>query len=58
LLTRHGFLDYFNYALLNLVDKTLGTIHAKVVKKSYEEALALLEALTVFNDLESSWPSK
>jgi hypothetical protein len=50
--------DFFCYALLDLVDKTLSTIHTKVVKRKYDEAMPLLEALTAFNDLESSWPSK
>ncbi|KDQ64402.1 hypothetical protein JAAARDRAFT_683621 [Jaapia argillacea MUCL 33604] len=49
-------IDFFNYALLDLVDKTLSTIHTKIIKKENDEAMYLLEALTVFMNLESSWP--
>jgi hypothetical protein len=50
-------LDFFNFAILDLVDKSLSTIHAKIVKKEWNEALVQLEALSVFQDIESSWPS-
>jgi len=39
-------LDFFNYGLLDLVDKTLSNIHTKIVKKNYDEAFDLFEALT------------
>jgi hypothetical protein len=51
-------LDFFNFAILDLVDKSLSTIHAKIVKKEWNEALVQLEALSVFQDIESSWPSR
>ena len=50
--------DFFSYAQLDLVDRALSAIHTNVVKRKYDEAMPLLEALTVFSDLESSWPSK
>ncbi|RDB19905.1 hypothetical protein Hypma_012756 [Hypsizygus marmoreus] len=48
--------DFYPYAVLDLVDKTLTATHTKLAKKAYDEAYCLLEALTVFNDFESCWP--
>lgn len=50
--------DLYCYQLLDLIDKTLSTLHTKITKKQWDEAWSHLEALTVFMDLESSWPSK
>lgn len=49
--------DYYNYAVLDLVDRTLSTLHGKLIKKKWEEAYYYLEALTVFQEFDSSWPS-
>lgn len=51
-------LDYYAYACLDLIDKTLTTVHSKIAKKHYDEAYGILEGLTVFNELDSSWLGK
>lgn len=47
--------DFYSYAVLDLVDKQLSVAHSKITKKDYDEAYCILEALTVFNDMESAW---
>ncbi|KAF8897760.1 hypothetical protein BD779DRAFT_1608275 [Infundibulicybe gibba] len=48
--------DFYPYALLDLVDKTLRTAHSKISKKDWDEGYSILEALFAFMDIESSWP--
>jgi hypothetical protein len=43
--------------VLDLVDKQLSAAHSKITKKDYDEAYYILEALTVFNDMDSAWLS-
>jgi hypothetical protein len=50
--------DFHTCALLDLVDKTLSKIHAKIVKTNWDDAMHLLEALTLFNELEGFWTSE
>ncbi|KAF5333277.1 hypothetical protein D9611_002577 [Ephemerocybe angulata] len=47
--------DFFGYAVLDLVDTTLLSLHGKVVKKKYDEAYSILEGLTIFMDFEGQW---
>ncbi|KAG2013808.1 hypothetical protein CC2G_010678 [Coprinopsis cinerea AmutBmut pab1-1] len=47
--------DFFAYGVLDLVDKTLSTLHSKVTKKAWDEAYAILEGITCFMDCESVW---
>ncbi|KAG6910938.1 hypothetical protein DXG01_005992 [Tephrocybe rancida] len=49
-------LDFFSYAVLDLVDKNLASTHAKITKKAYEDAFYLLEGLVHFNDYDAPWP--
>ncbi|KAF5387663.1 hypothetical protein D9615_000592 [Tricholomella constricta] len=48
--------NFYPYAVLDLVDKTLSTAHTKITKKAYQDAYYLLEGLTLFNDFDLSWP--
>lgn len=48
--------DFYSYAVLDLVDKTLATAHTKITQKAYQDTYHLLEALTLFNDYDTSWP--
>lgn len=41
-----------------MIDKTLSGINSKIIKEAYDDAFYLLEALTVFFDCESAWPSE
>lgn len=50
--------DFYAYGLLDLVDKSLSSLHSKILKKKWDECVVTIEALTVFNDLESWWPSE
>ncbi|KAF8969504.1 hypothetical protein BDZ97DRAFT_1653923, partial [Flammula alnicola] len=47
--------DFFSYGVLDLVDKTLTTLHTKIKKKDWEDAYYLLEGLVIFVDFESVW---
>ncbi|KAG6821526.1 hypothetical protein H0H93_000035 [Arthromyces matolae] len=48
--------DFYAYGCLDLVDKTLSTVNAKIAKKGFEDAYFLLEGLALWNDFEGSWP--
>ncbi|GLB34026.1 hypothetical protein LshimejAT787_0109100 [Lyophyllum shimeji] len=48
--------DFYAYAVLDLVDKTLAAAHTKIAQKAYQDAYHLLEALVLFNDYDMSWP--
>ena len=50
--------DYFNYGQLDLMDKELSTIHARLWKKNFDEAYTLLEALSNLLVSYCSWPSE
>ncbi len=50
--------DYYSYALHNLIESTFGVIKSKVNKKEWVEAFYAIEALTVFFDFESDWTSE
>lgn len=50
--------DFFNYAILDLIDGALGKLHARIVKKDWEEAYIMVLALTCFMENESSWPGE
>ncbi|KAJ7129392.1 hypothetical protein C8R44DRAFT_872666 [Mycena epipterygia] len=45
------------YGQLALVDSALGTLHSKIAKKDWDGAFTILEALTLFNEFESDWPT-
>ncbi|KDR83899.1 hypothetical protein GALMADRAFT_86570 [Galerina marginata CBS 339.88] len=47
--------DFFSYGVLELVDKTLATLHTKIKKKEWEEAYYILEGLVTFVDFEPAW---
>lgn len=48
--------DFYGYAMLDLIDDTLSKLHAKVVGKKWNEAMAVFEALTPFLDMTTaSW---
>lgn len=47
--------EFYAHAVFDLVDKTLATIYSKINRKDYDEAYCMLEGLTVFNQLDSSW---
>lgn len=47
--------DYFSYGVLDLIDKTLSTLHAKIIKKDYDTAYSILEALTLFMSDCGAW---
>jgi len=47
--------DFYPYAVLDLVHKHLSAAYSRITKKDYDEAYCILEALTVFNDMESAW---
>jgi len=47
--------DFYSYAILDLIDKTLTAAHSKITKKDYDEGYYILEALTIFIDRESEW---
>jgi hypothetical protein len=51
------FEDFYPYAVLDLVHKHLSAAYSRITKKDYDEAYCILEALTVFNDMESAWLS-
>jgi hypothetical protein len=51
------FEDFYPYAVLDLVNKQLSAAHSRIAKKDYDEAYCILEALTVFNDMDSAWLS-
>ncbi|KAK0482064.1 hypothetical protein EDD18DRAFT_1201854 [Armillaria luteobubalina] len=48
--------DYYSYAVLDLVDNTISILNNKVKKKAWNDAMDLLEAITLFFDMEDSWP--
>lgn len=47
--------DFFPYATMDLVEKTLLNLHSKVTKKNWSDAYSILEALTVFIDMFGDW---
>ncbi|RXW21964.1 hypothetical protein EST38_g3917 [Candolleomyces aberdarensis] len=47
--------DFFPYATLDLVEKTLKNLHSKVTKKNWNDAYPILEGLTVFIGLFGDW---
>ncbi|KAL0949293.1 hypothetical protein HGRIS_009371 [Hohenbuehelia grisea] len=49
--------DFAAYGSLDLVDKALIAIHNKLVKKMWDDAYHLMEALTVFNNCDVDWPT-
>lgn len=50
--------DCYSYAVLDLIDNTIDdTLNNKVKKKDWNDAMDLLEVLTLFFDIESFWPS-
>ncbi|KAG6880169.1 hypothetical protein C0992_004621 [Termitomyces sp. T32_za158] len=48
--------DFYAYACLDLVDKTMISANSKITSKKYEDAYHLLEALALFNLDEMAWP--
>ncbi|KAJ7498661.1 hypothetical protein FB451DRAFT_1016821, partial [Mycena latifolia] len=44
------------YGKLALIDSTLALLHSKILKKGWDDAFTILEALTLFNEMESYWP--
>ncbi|KAJ7832331.1 hypothetical protein B0H14DRAFT_2592133 [Mycena olivaceomarginata] len=44
------------YGKLALIDSTLTTLHSKIVKKDWDSAFPILEALAPFNEMEDDWP--
>ncbi|KDQ18622.1 hypothetical protein BOTBODRAFT_29001 [Botryobasidium botryosum FD-172 SS1] len=48
--------DFYNYAILDIIDHALSTIHARIKKREWDEAYFQLEALTIFQKIESQWP--
>lgn len=49
--------DYFGYAVLDLVDSTLSTIHTHVIKKRWLDAWHALDALAKYNEMFGDWIS-
>ncbi|TFY70326.1 hypothetical protein EVG20_g2688 [Dentipellis fragilis] len=47
--------DFFGYAILDLVDRTLSSIHTLVVKKKWLDAFYAIVALTYFMDMNTEW---
>ncbi|KAL5482522.1 hypothetical protein ACEPAI_9116 [Sanghuangporus weigelae] len=47
--------DYYGYAILDLVDKTLSSINTHVSKKQWLDAWRALDALSKFSDMCCSW---
>ncbi|KAF9464897.1 hypothetical protein BDZ94DRAFT_1281792 [Collybia nuda] len=47
--------EFYAQAVFDLVDKALAMVYSKINKKDYAEAYFILEGLTVFNQLDSSW---
>ncbi|KAL5519916.1 hypothetical protein ACEPAG_1576 [Sanghuangporus baumii] len=47
--------DYYGYAILDLVDKTLSSINSHVSKKQWIDAWRALDALSKFSDMCYSW---
>ena len=50
--------DFFPYAVLDLVEITLKSLHTKVTKKNWNDAYPILEGLTVFMSLFGDWTRK
>jgi hypothetical protein len=51
-------IDFTNYAMLDLIDKSLSTLHTKIIKKDLDEAYSVLEALVLFVSMDSGWTCK
>ncbi|KAI0677630.1 hypothetical protein C8Q78DRAFT_1003597 [Trametes maxima] len=51
----HIYNDFFGYAILDLVDSTLSSIHTLVVKKKYRDAWRALDCLGRFSDDLQDW---
>src|SRR6266545_3256363 len=47
--------DFYSYGVLELVDKTLSSLHTKIVKKAWKDAYSILEALIMFASFEGIW---
>ncbi|KAL5501708.1 hypothetical protein ACEPAH_8968 [Sanghuangporus vaninii] len=47
--------DYYGYAILDLVDKSLSSINTHVTKKQWLDAWRALDALSKFSDMCYSW---
>ncbi|KAJ7044610.1 hypothetical protein C8F04DRAFT_1026939 [Mycena alexandri] len=45
-----------NRGKLALIEKSLATLHSKIVKKDWNGAFVVLEALSLFNELDGDWP--
>ncbi|KAF7352557.1 hypothetical protein MVEN_01221000 [Mycena venus] len=41
---------------LDVIDSALTTLHSKIVKKDWDGAFLILEALLIFNECEDYWP--
>lgn len=50
-------LDYYPYAMHDLIDTTFAAIKSRVNKKDWIEAFYAIEALTIFFEFESDWTS-
>ncbi|KAA1472391.1 hypothetical protein DENSPDRAFT_838647 [Dentipellis sp. KUC8613] len=48
--------DFLGYAILDLVDSTLSSIHTLVVKKKWLDAFYAIVALTHFMHMNAEWP--
>ncbi|KAJ7653480.1 hypothetical protein B0H17DRAFT_1147069 [Mycena rosella] len=44
------------YGKLALIDSMLAMLHSKILEKDWDGAFTILEALTVFNEMEAYWP--
>ncbi|KAJ7590622.1 hypothetical protein C8J56DRAFT_538313 [Mycena floridula] len=49
--------DYFSYGVLDLIDKTLSVLHNKHLKKQWDQAMPIIEGLTLFMSSEWAWTS-
>ncbi|KAF9534768.1 hypothetical protein CPB83DRAFT_866135 [Crepidotus variabilis] len=47
--------DFYAYAILDLIDTTLTSLHTKVVTKKWKDAFSILEALVMFASYEDIW---
>ncbi|KAJ7639085.1 hypothetical protein FB45DRAFT_740753 [Roridomyces roridus] len=41
---------------LALIDGALATLHTQIIEKNWDDAFVVLEALTLFNEMEDYWP--
>ncbi|KAH9917714.1 uncharacterized protein B0H18DRAFT_1033497 [Fomitopsis serialis] len=47
--------DFYAYAVIDIIDRRLGTLHTRITKKDWPNAMAHLEALTQFMEMENIW---